>query len=77
MFTKPDKKWLKENFATKNDLKNELAPIKNDIRSIKKTSVQIRKDLEMAVGELDKDRDTLEKRVSSIENQRVLSSSVS
>ncbi len=36
MLTKQDKQFLKDNFATKKDLANELKPIKTDVRSIKK-----------------------------------------
>lgn len=45
-----------------------LIPVKKDLKTIKRTTNKIRKDLELAVGELDKDRDTLEKRVKNIED---------
>lgn len=56
-----------KNYPTKDDLKKALAPIEKDVKIIKQTTSQIRKDLEMAVGELDKDRDNLEKRVKTVE----------
>lgn len=84
MLSKFDLKWLRENLATKDDLTKTIGPIskdiqilKKDMRTVKKTTAQIRKDLEMAVGELDRDRDKLEKRVFSVENQLGLRSSIS
>lgn len=79
MLTRSDKKWLQENFATKDDLensatKNDLKPINQKIdklasglESIKKDTTKIRRDLEMVTGEVDKEQVLLKKRVDRVE----------
>ena len=67
MITDKDIVKLKQVFATKDDLVQQLAPIKKDIKQVKKDVRYVKKTAELTLRYIDEENKTTRKRLDKVE----------